>query len=249
MVHMKQTAHGSRSALRPVDIQAARFAEKPQEEQFVGVPDDEDEDTWPDLDAPHKGKEVGETSKSTGEQGDQPAPQAEGNPNPAPQAEGNPNPAPQAKANPQPPAQAEGGPTVTLAAGPNPAITAPPQDPTDEPQDLQAGTTTDDPGVREYVDSYLQAAKDWFDKVQSNKIEAYKVLYDTLLPIGKPLIKGLEQANGDTVLDSIADKSGQFISKVDKCMVYVSKEEEKVAKKPVAVNPNAKKAIDCAVLP
>ena len=52
----------------------ARFAEKPQEQQFMDMPDDEDEDTWPNPDAPCKGKEVGETSKSTGKEGDQPAP-------------------------------------------------------------------------------------------------------------------------------------------------------------------------------
>ena len=62
----------------------------------------------------------------------------------------------------------------------------------------------------------MQAAKDWFDSIQNDKVKAYMELYDTLLQIGKPLIKGLEQADGNAVLDSIADKSGQFISKVDK---------------------------------
>ena len=89
----------------------------------------------------------------------------------------------------------------------------------------------------------MQAAKDWFDSTQNDKVEAYTELYDTLLQIGKPLIKGLEKADGNTVLDSIADKSGQFISEVDKCTVYVSKEEETIMKKTVVVNPNAKKAI------
>ena len=68
-------------------------------------------------------------------------------------------------------------------------------------------------------------------------------LYDTLLQIGKPHIKGLEKADGNAVLDSIADKSGQFISEVDKCTVYVSKEEETITKKPAVVNPNARKSI------
>ena len=152
---------------------------------------------------------------------------------------------PQAKGNPntKPPVQAEGGATATPAAGPDPAITAPLPDPTNEPQDPQAGTSTDDPGLKEYVDSYMQAAQDWFDSIQDDKVTVYMELYDTLLQIGKPLIKGLEQADGNAVLDSIADKSGQFISKVEKCMVYVSKEEETITKKPVVVNPNAKKAI------
>ena len=89
----------------------------------------------------------------------------------------------------------------------------------------------------------MQAAKDWFDSIQVDKVKAYMELYDTLLQFGKCHIKGLEKADGNAVLDSIADKSGQFISEVDRCTVYVSKEEEKIAKKPVVVNPNAKKAI------
>ena len=124
-----------------------------EEGQFIEVPDDEDEENWPDLDAPCMGEEVGEPSKSTGKEGDQPAPQAKGNPNP------------------EPPVQAEGGATATPAAGPNPAITAPPQDPTDELQDPQASTSTDDPGLKEYVDSYMQAAKDWFDNIQNDKVK------------------------------------------------------------------------------
>ena len=191
MVKMKQTACGGKS--RQEGMQAARFGDKPEEGQFIEVPDDEDEENWLDLDAPHKGKEAVEARKLTGKEGDQPAPQAK-----------------------VPPVQAEGGATATPAAGPNSAITAPPQDPTDEPQDPQAGTSAEDPGFKEYVDSYMQAAKDWFDNIQNDKVKAYMELYDTLLQIGKPLIKGLEQADGNAVLDSIADKSGQFISKVDK---------------------------------
>ena len=82
MIKMKQTARGGKS--RQVGMQAARFGDKPEEGQFIEVPDDEDEENWPDLDAPCKGKEEGEPSKSTGKEGDQPAPQAKGNPNPAP---------------------------------------------------------------------------------------------------------------------------------------------------------------------
>ena len=89
----------------------------------------------------------------------------------------------------------------------------------------------------------MQAAKDWFDSVQNDKVKVYMELYNTLLQIGKPHIKGLEKADSNAVLDSIANKSGQFISKVDKCMVCVSKEEETIAKKPVAVSPEAKKSI------
>ena len=135
MVRTKQTTRGGKSS--QVGMQVAMFGDKPEEGQFVEAPDDEDEENWPDLDVPRKGEEAGEPSKSTGKEGDQPAPQAEGNPNPEPQV------------------QAEGGATATPAAGPDPAITAPPQDPTNEPQNPQAGTSMDDPGLKEYVDSYM----------------------------------------------------------------------------------------------
>ena len=84
MVKTKQTAHGGSSS-RQVGMQVARFGDKPEEGQFIEVQDDEDEENWPDLDVPRKGKEVGESSKSTGKEGDQPAPQAKGNPNPTTQ--------------------------------------------------------------------------------------------------------------------------------------------------------------------
>ena len=79
-----------------------------------------------------------------------------------------------------------------------------PQDPTNDPQDPQAG---DNPGLQEYVDSYMQAAQDWFDNIQTNQSEAYKLLFDTLLEIGNPHIKGLEKTDGKAVLACIADKS------------------------------------------
>ena len=67
----------------------------------------------------------------------------------------------------------------------------------------------------------MQAAQDWFDNVQDAKINAYMELYDTLLELGKPHIKGLDKADGKAVLASIADKSGQFLSEVDKSMEIV----------------------------
>ena len=76
-------------------MQAARFGDKPEEGQFIEAPDDEDEENWLDLDAPYKGKEVGESSKSTGKEGDQPTPPPK-----------------------VPPAQAEGGATAPPADNP-----------------------------------------------------------------------------------------------------------------------------------
>ena len=117
------------------------------------------------------------------------------------------------------------------------------QDPTTKPQDPKAGTSADDPGLKEYVDSYMQAAQDWFDTIQEAKINAYMELYDRLLELGKPHIKELGKADGTAVLASIADKSGQFVSEVDKFMVYVSKEDETIQKKPVVVSQEAQKSI------
>ena len=89
----------------------------------------------------------------------------------------------------------------------------------------------------------MQAAQDWFDNVQENKEEAYKELYDTLLELRKPHIKDLGNVDGHAVLTSIADKSGQFLSEVDKFTVYVSREDETIQKKPVVVSQEAKKSI------
>ena len=75
------------------------------------------------------------------------------------------------------------------------------------------------------------------------KEEAYKELYDTLLELGKPHIKGLSSADGNAVFAIIADKSGQFLSEVDKFTVYVSKEDETIQKKPVVVGQEPKKSI------
>ena len=89
----------------------------------------------------------------------------------------------------------------------------------------------------------MQAAQDWFDNVQEAKINAYKELYNTLLALGRPHIKGLDKADGTAVLASIADKSGQFISDVDKSTVYVSKEDETITKrKPATVSQDARKS-------
>ena len=89
----------------------------------------------------------------------------------------------------------------------------------------------------------MQAAQDWFNNVQENKINVYMELYNTLLELGKPHIKGLDKADGTGVLASIADKSGQFLSEVDKSMLYVSKEDETITKKPVVVSQDTKKCI------
>ena len=73
---MKQTAHGG-SSTRLAGMQAATYGEQPEADQFAGVLEEEEEENWPDFDAPHKGEEVGEASKSAGKEGDQPTTQVE----------------------------------------------------------------------------------------------------------------------------------------------------------------------------
>ena len=61
MGRAKQTVCITSSASRLVGMQAARFGERAEEEQFVDVPnDDEVEGGWLDLDAPPQGAEAGE---------------------------------------------------------------------------------------------------------------------------------------------------------------------------------------------
>ena len=134
MVKMKQTACGGSSS-RPVGMQQATFGDETEEGQFEEIP----EEDWPDLDAPFQGEEVGESSKSTGKEGDQPTPQAK--------------------------AQAEGGATAPPADDPTTAVTVPPQDPINKPQNPQPGTSADGLGLKEYVDSYMQEAQDWFASI------------------------------------------------------------------------------------
>ena len=69
MVNTKRTACGG-SSPRPVSMQEVRFGNETEEGQFEEIP----EEDWPDLDAPCQDVEVGESSKSTGKEGDQPTP-------------------------------------------------------------------------------------------------------------------------------------------------------------------------------
>ena len=105
MVMTKQTACG-RNSSRLAGMSAVTFGDETEEGQFEEVPEEEDEATWLDLDAPCKGEEVGDGSKSMGKKGDQPNTQAI-----------------------ETPAQGEGVATAPPAANPNTAVTVPPQDP------------------------------------------------------------------------------------------------------------------------
>ena len=87
-----------------------------------------------------------------------------------------------------------------------------------------------------------QAAKIWFDTVQASKEQAYITLYDTLLQIGDPHIAKLGNSDRKTVLDCIADKSGNYLSK-DDFAVYVEREDVEIKRKQVVVSDEAKMTI------
>ena len=42
----------------------------------------------------------------------------------------------------------------------------------------------------------MQAAWDWFDNIQTNQLEAYKLLYATMLELGNPTSKILKSQIG-----------------------------------------------------
>ena len=226
MIKTKQAAHGGSSS-RPTGMATARFGDEVREGKFEDISEDE----WPDIEnPPPQAAGVGESSKSTGKEGEGSKPV--GKPTPQAEAEGGVT------------APPEGDPTDKPQEPQAGTSTAAPQDPTGKPQDPQAGTSTDDPGLKEYVDSYMQAAQVWFDNIQETKINAYKMLYDTLLTLGKPHIKGLDIADITAILASIADKSGQFISDVDQGTVYISKEDETITQRtPATVSQDAKKSM------
>ena len=128
MTKTKQTACGGSSS-RPAGMATARFGDVAGDSQFEDIPEEE----CPDMDKPPQAAEVGEASKSTGKGGEGSKPVV----------------------NPNPQAEAEGGATAPPADDPTTTSTAAPKDPTDNPQEPQASTSTDDPGLKEYVDSYI----------------------------------------------------------------------------------------------
>ena len=230
MVRTKQTQHGG-SLTRPAGIQVAVHGDQPkadwpEAEQFEDL-EEADETTWPDFNNPHKVAEQGEASKSTGKTGE-------------------------GSQDVDKPTRAEGGaqvppnvvqdltqPKSSTSKGDTQApVQAPTQDPSQDPaQDLE-----DVPSLTDYVKSYRQAAKVWFDTVQVTKEQVYTMLYDTLLTIGDPHIPKFSDSDRKTVLDCVADKSGKFLSE-DKFAVYIEKEDVEIKKMQVKVSGDAKEAI------
>ena len=154
MVRTKQTKCGG-SSTRPVVMQAATFSDQPEADQFEDIP----EEDWPDMDKPPQDVGEGEASKSAGETGEGEGSKAVGKPT-ATGAEGG----------------AEAPPDTAQATTVNPPMDPQPgtskdnsQAPTNTPHDPQ---DENKPGLVEYVRSYQQTAKIWFDTVQASKEQA-----------------------------------------------------------------------------
>ena len=204
MVRTKQTQCGG-SSTRPACIQLATF-DKPEADQFEDINKEE----WPDMENPSQAVEKDEASKSAGQAGSQDV-GAEGGAQAPPNV-----------------AQAP----IIDPTEPNPSTSKEDtQDPTDKPpQEPTNPEEENEPGLADYVNSYRQAAKVWFDTVQNSKEQAYITLYDTLLQIGNPHISKHNNSDRKTVLDCIADKSGKYLSE-DDFAVYVAREDIEIKKR------------------
>ena len=207
MTKIKQTPCGSSSSHRPRGMATARFTgtqrEKPKD--TTAGEESQDSQDWPDLNNP-KGAaatQVGETSKATGE-----IEQAEGEAL-APPKENPPAPTP---SDPKPGTSKD--PTDTLAVDPTQAPTV---DPTQAPTQDPTKATTQDPNqdtppdLTVYVQSYQKVGKAWLDTVLTNQEQAYDTLFDKLLRIGDPHIEKFPQADKQTVIKCIRDRTGRFL--------------------------------------
>ena len=191
----------------------ARFTsikrEKP--EDTTAGEESQDSQDWPDLDNPEgeAATQEGETSKATGKteqaEGEAPAPPEEN-----PPAEPTPS-------DPKPGTSKD--PTTTPAVDPT---WAPTQAPTQaSTQATSQGPNQDTPpNLTVYVKSYQKAGKTWLDTVLENKDKAYDTLFKQLLRIGDPHIDKFSQADKQTVMKCIKDKTGRFLSE-DEFPLYV----------------------------
>ena len=128
-------------------------AEQSEAEQFEDL-EEADEITWPDFDNPREAAGQGEASKSTGKTGE--GSQDVGKPT---RAEGG---------APVPPDVVQ-DPTQLKPSTSKGDTKAPAQAPTQDPSQDQAQDPEDVPSLTDYVKSYRQAAKVWFDTVQVSK--------------------------------------------------------------------------------
>ena len=222
----KQTSHGSSSSHRPRGMATATFTGAQREKPKDTIAGDESQDSqdWPDLDNPEgaAATQKGETSKTTGE-----VAQAEGEA-PAPPKENPPAPIP---TDPKPGTSQD--PTDTPAVDPTQVPTVDPTQATAQDPDQ------DTPPV--YVQSYQKVGKAWLDTVLKDMDQAYDTLLNELLRVGNPHIENFPQADKQTVMKCIRDRTGRFLSK-DDFAVYVERDEP--PKKPkIKLEGKAKEAL------
>ena len=232
-MRMKQTPHGSSSSHHPRGMATARLtiAEEEQFEDAGGDKSQESQD-WLNLDNPKcqaATEGESETSKSVGKTSDQPS-----------QAEGG------APAHPKdnPPAPTPSDPKPGTSKDPSDTSRSHP-DPTQNP--TQASTQNPEeetsPDLTEYVKSYQQAGKQWLDTVLENKEQAYNTLFDTLLQLDYPHIDKLADADRQTVLKCIKDRTARFLSEDDFAM-YVELEEADTKKPQLKHKGDTKEALN-----
>ena len=225
----KQTPRGSSSSHRPRGMSTAMFTGAQREKPKDTTAGDESQDSqgWPDLDNPEgaAATQEGETSKATGE-----VEQAEGEAM-APPKENPPAPIP---TDPKPGTNQD--PTDTPAVDPT-------QVPVVDPTQATAQDPDQDtpPILTVYVQSYQKAGKAWLDTVLKDMDQAYDTLLDELLRVGNPHIENFPQADKQTVMKCIRDRTGRFLSE-DNFAVYVERDEP--PKKPkIKLQGKAKEAL------
>ena len=225
----KQTPHGSSSSHRPRGMATATFTSTQREKPEDTTAGDKSQDSqdWPDFNKPEgaAATQEGETSKATGE-----VEQAEGEAMALPE-ENLPAPIP---TDPKPGTGQD--PTDTPAIDPT-------QVPTVDPTQATAQDPDQDtpPVLTVYVQSYQKADKAWLDTVLKDMDQAYDTLLDELLRVGDPHIENFPQADKQTVMKCIRDRTGRFLCE-DDFAVYVERDEP--PKKPkIKLQGKAKEAL------
>ena len=208
----KQTPHGSSSSHRPRGMATATFTGTQREKPEDTTAGDESQDSqdWPDLDNPEGAvaTQKGETSKTTGE-----VVQAEGEALAPP------------KENPPAPIPTDPKPATSQDPTDTPAV-----DPTQVPAVDPTQATAKDPDqdtplvLTVYVQSYQKAGKAWLNTVLKDMDQAYDTLLNELLRVGNPDIENFPQADKQTVMKCIRDRTGRFLSE-DDFAVYVERDE------------------------
>ena len=141
------------------------------------------------------------------------------------------------KENPPAPTPSDPKPGTSKDPTDTPAI-----DPTQDPTQASTQNPEQDtlPNRTDYVKDYQQAGKVWLDTVLANKEQAYYNLFDKLLQLGDPHIEKFPNADKQTVMKCIKDRTGRFLSE-DEFAVYVEKEDVDTKKPKVKIKVMLKK--------